>query len=92
MGTMWVERDATGNIKGVYANKQPGYAEELLQDNNPSVISFLTLKISDPIDSWDLVSLKIAFNHENRIRALEGKPAAILAQFKAAIRTVYIST
>src|SRR6266446_8556951 len=34
----------------------------------------------DPIDSWDLVSLKIAFNHENRIRVLEGKPAVTIAQ------------
>jgi hypothetical protein len=29
---------------------------------------------------------KAVFNHENRIRVLEGKPAATWAQFKAAIR------
>jgi len=44
--------------------------------------------IIDPIDAWDLVSLKIAFNHENRIRVLEAKPAITLTQFKTAIRTL----
>src|SRR6266404_2150499 len=42
----------------------------------------------DPIDTWDLVSLKIAFNHENRFRALEGKPAITVTQFKTAIRLI----
>src|SRR5882724_12163276 len=49
------------------------------------VVSNITM---DPIDSWDLVSLKIAFNRENRIRVLEAKPAITLAQFKTAIRTL----
>lgn len=40
----------------------------------------------DPIDQWDLISLKIAFNHENRIRALEGKVQITAEQFKTAVR------
>lgn len=28
----YVERDAEGAIKGVYANRQPGYAEEFVAD------------------------------------------------------------
>lgn len=39
-------------------------------------------------DKVELVLLKIEFNHENRIRALEGKPAITLAQFKAAISVI----
>src|SRR3954467_10024613 len=39
----------------------------------------------DPLDDWSVITLKIAFNHENRIRALEGKAAITLAQFKTAV-------
>ena len=35
------------------------------------------------LDSFDIVALKIALNHENRLRTLEGKSAVTLAQFKA---------
>lgn len=42
----------------------------------------------DPVDTWDVITLKIAFNHENRIRALEGKAAITAAQFKAAVKTL----
>jgi len=42
----------------------------------------------DPIDSWDLVSLQIAFNHENRIRDLESKPHVTLQQFKNAVKAL----
>lgn len=44
--------------------------------------------VLDAIDQWDMVSLRIAFNHENRIRALEGKTAITVAQFKAALRVL----
>lgn len=46
------------------------------------------LPVIDPVDAWDFVTLKIAFNHENRIRALEGKPAITVAQFKTALRNM----
>ncbi len=36
----------------------------------------------------DLVTLKIAFNHENRIRVLESKAPLTLAQFKVALKAV----
>ncbi|MFB6449060.1 hypothetical protein [Bradyrhizobium tunisiense] len=44
--------------------------------------------VRDPLDSWDVISLKIAFNHENRIRALESKAAITVAQFKIAVRAM----
>lgn len=42
----------------------------------------------DPMDVWDAITLKIVFAHENRIRALEGKPAITVAQFKNAIKNM----
>jgi len=38
----YVQRDTGGNVIGVYARLQPGYATELLADNDPAVIAFLT--------------------------------------------------
>ena len=40
------------------------------------------------ITGMDQVAMKIAFNHENRIRALEGKQAVTAAQFIAAIKAL----
>jgi len=42
----------------------------------------------DPVSHFDLISLQIAFNYENRIRVLENKAPISMAQFKAAVRTL----
>lgn len=42
----------------------------------------------DALETWDVIALKIAFNHENRIRALEGKPSVTVPQFKTALRAL----
>jgi hypothetical protein len=39
--TVWVQRDQTNKIVGIYANLQPGYAEERLADTDPAVTAFL---------------------------------------------------
>lgn len=44
--------------------------------------------VPDPIDQWDVLSLRISFNHENRLRALEGKTAITVAQFKTAVKAL----
>lgn len=49
---VYVQREKDGRIKGVYANKQPGYAEESLSDDNESVIAFnnmLNAIVSSPV-------------------------------------------
>lgn len=46
----------------------------------------------DAVDKWDVVTLKVCFNHENRIRALEGKAAVTPTQFKTAIRNLVTPT
>jgi hypothetical protein len=40
------------------------------------------------VDAFDALTLRIAFNHENRIRALEGKQAATVAQFRSALKAL----
>jgi hypothetical protein len=40
------------------------------------------------LSKMDLVQFKIAFNHENRIRALEGKAAITQAQFQNAVKAL----
>lgn len=37
----YVSREASGNIDGLYANPQPGFAEEYLPDDDPAVVAFL---------------------------------------------------
>lgn len=68
--------DAPFEIGGVYKN---GVYAAPAPTGQPT-------QIFDPIDTWDVISLKIAFNHENRIRALEGKAAITIAQFKIAVK------
>jgi hypothetical protein len=46
----------------------------------------------DAVDSMDVVEFKVLFNHENRIRALEGKVAVTAAQFKTGIRNLATPT
>lgn len=43
----FVERDAGGSIKGVYANRQEGYAEEFLPDTDSGVLSYLSPPVSE---------------------------------------------
>lgn len=40
------------------------------------------------LDRLDLALFKIAFNHENRLRALEGKAAITALQFRTAIKAL----
>ncbi|PZA12475.1 hypothetical protein DNX69_10905 [Rhodopseudomonas palustris] len=42
VSTVFVERDGSGAIKGVYANCQPGCAEELNSPENADVAAFLS--------------------------------------------------
>jgi len=35
----YVERGIDGKVTGVYANPQPGYAEEELSDDSPEVVN-----------------------------------------------------
>lgn len=44
----YVQRDGLGNIIGVYANQQPGYATEFLAATDAAVVDFLTPQPASP--------------------------------------------
>jgi hypothetical protein len=52
----WVQRNASGAISGVFANEQPGYADELLADNDPIVVAFLNPSAPQTVLSQDLMA------------------------------------
>ena len=41
----FVQRDKSGVVMGLYANRQPGYAEEELASDDPEVLAYLTPKV-----------------------------------------------
>jgi hypothetical protein len=49
----FVQRTSSGTVCGVFANAQPGYAEEYLADNDPAVISFLNPPPPVPVSISD---------------------------------------
>lgn len=63
-------------------------AQKTAAQNTIQAIDVNVDVVRDPLDVWNAITLKIAFNHENRIRALEGKAAITVAQFKAAVRAI----
>lgn len=57
----YVQRDSNGKIKGVYANLQPGYAEEFLPDNNAEIVAYLTPKpVPKQLSIEDLSALLVS--------------------------------
>lgn len=52
---MFVERDETGKVKGLYANPQHGYAEEFLLDDDADVLEYL----SPPVDRIALITAAV---------------------------------
>jgi hypothetical protein len=75
-----VSRDANGNINGVYANLQPGYGEEYLPDDDPELLAFLNPPAQPPQPSLED---QVLYDHENRLRVIEGQPPLTLQDFIA---------
>ena len=66
----FVERNPDGTIKGVYANRQPGYADEELADDHPAVVTFRNRPSSQPRDvmgELDAIKTRLAAL-ESRVR------------------------
>jgi hypothetical protein len=53
-----------------------------------NVVATFTPTVPPLSDAIDALVLKVLFNHENRIRVLEGKAAISAAQFKTALVSV----
>ena len=67
---MYVTRDLNGNIKGVYAQRQPGYAEEEVAVDSVDVVKYRTAPIArDPVTEW-LSDLRANPAKLDRLKAL----------------------
>ena len=69
----YVQRNENGEISGTFANPQPGFAEEYLPDDDPEVVAFNDA-IDNPPPPPPTVEQQVLYDHENRIRAMEGQP------------------
>lgn len=52
----WIQRDASKAVCGVFANPQPGYADEFLSDNDPALIAFQNPAKPQTVLSQDLMA------------------------------------
>jgi hypothetical protein len=78
----YAQRDESGNINGLYANAQPGFAEEYLADDDPAVAAYLDQLSQPPPPSPSQEDVPL-YDHENRLRTLEGRPPLGLSDFIA---------
>lgn len=67
-----------GVITGTFANLQPGFAEEFLPDDNPEVVAFNEAANAPPPPTQ---GQEVLFDHENRLRVIEGQPPLELGDF-----------
>jgi len=77
---VYVQRNASGAIQGVFANKQPGLAEEQLASDHPDVVAFIDATMTPPPPQVQ-TETTVLYDHENRIRAIEGTPPLSLTDF-----------
>jgi len=66
----YVSRNTDGVVVGLYTWSQPDYATEFLPSDDPEVVAY-----ENPPIELNLLSAEdvVFYNHENRIRAMEGK-------------------
>lgn len=86
----YVERDGSGNVKGVYMAAQPGYATEWMDDKDATVVAFKQ-KVADILSgsarkaaiSAALTSLQTDITNVNNGQGDAGMLAAHLASYIA---------
>lgn len=76
----YVSRDEDGNLAGAYANKQPGFGEEWLEEDNPEYQEWLN---APPPPAPPTPEEEVLFDHENRLRAMEGEPPLTMEDMQA---------
>ena len=78
----YVERGLDGKIKGNYANLQPGYAEEAMDESSPEYQAYVATQAKQVTNNE--IRAQLAANDLRVIRALtEGDTARITAHLMA---------
>lgn len=76
---VYVSRNGSNAINGLYVQLQPGYAEEFLPDNDPAVVAFLN---PPPTAEQQRVSaLKANARRKALVTAIQGSDDAQLITF-----------
>lgn len=74
----YVARNQLGNISCLFGTERPGIAEEFLPLDDPEVVEYMSPK--PPTEDV------VLFDHENRIRELEGVPPLTPEEFAAKVK------
>ena len=74
----YVARNQLGSISCLFGNEQPGVAEEYLPSDDPEVVAYLSPR--PPAEDV------VIYDHENRLRALEGEPPLSPQDFEAKMK------
>ena len=77
---VYIQRNSSGAIQGVFANKQSGLAEEQSTNDHPDVVAFVEATMTPP-PVQVRSETTVLYDHENRIRAIEGEPPLSLGDF-----------
>lgn len=72
----YVQRGSDNKIIATFANEQPGFAEEFLEDDDPELLAFVPAAPT-AVSTED----QVLYDHENRIRGLEGEPPLTMDKF-----------
>lgn len=94
-GYKWVPVEVIGLVPATEAQVREGPVTSILQDR---VLDTYTIRDKTQVEldaekdarveGMDAVLLRIAFNHENRIRSQAGQQSVTIEQFKAAVRSL----
>lgn len=92
---MFIGRRLDGSFYGCWRVRQPDDADhprqEEVSDDDPEVLAFLHPVLTEDekaalaVDAKDRLLFEIEFDQENRIRAIELRPAITRAQYRDAL-------
>jgi hypothetical protein len=89
----YVKRDELNRVVGIFAIPQ-FKGQEFLEDGHPDLVFVETAeeaqrKTEAQVDSMDRLFFEVMFNHESRVRVLEGKPQVTKARFRDELIDMY---
>ena len=78
---VYVQRDAAGAIIGIYANPQPGYAEEALADDAPEVVAYRAGRVPLNVD-------RLAATRAEALTSLNTRADVTAVQVRALVEAI----